>query len=374
MKQLIKRIIEIYLVKQSYKSSKSFYDNAIRYNPQLKEPTDGEKEWLEKWRQYDPKLSPMAYRVFSRYIGPNMDIVPLEVCSSMCEPVLTPYHFNNFYADKNTFDLIFPSGTLPKTYLRKIGDRYYDEHYHIIPRIEVLERIKGIEEKSLIVKPSISSSGMGVVRFSKKDDLFYSDKHELLSLDFLDKYFKRDCIVQESFQQHYFFSRYNSSSVNTLRVASYRDSEGNIQILNSILRIGLTGSVVDNAHAGGMFVGVSSDGFLGNYVCDQYGRIQSLFNGIDFSKETMEIPMWGSIKTNIKEIAQNVIHHDLVAWDIVVDQVGQPHILEFNVGGFSGWLFQFTSGPMFGSFTEDVMKTVVQRTRETQIKVFLTRK
>ena len=111
-----------------------------------------------------------------------------------------------------------------------------------------------------------------------------------------------DFIIQQAFEQHSFFSFFNPTSVNTLRIVSYRDSKGEIQILNSILRIGLAGSVVDNAHAGGMFVGVSKDGVLGKYVCDQYGRTQTVFNNIDFASDEFVVPFWDVIKENIKEL------------------------------------------------------------------------
>lgn len=374
MKKLIKRIVKAYLNKQCRKNCKSFYDNAIRYNSQLKEPAQGEKEWLEKWRQYDPKLSPIAYRVFSRYIGPNMDIVPMEICSLICEPVLTPYNFRDFYSDKNSFDLLFPEGTLPNTFMRKSRGRFLTQNYAPIINQQVDNILNGIDCKELIVKPTLSSSGKGVEKFFRDGSTWVNKKNEILSLEYLNMNYKNDCIVQEAFIQHPFFSQFNESSVNSIRMVSYRDSLGLIHVLNSFLRIGTKGSVVDNAHAGGMFVGVDNEGRLGKYVCDQYGRKQTFFNNIDFSTGSFVIPHWNSICEKVVELSHYIIHHDLIAWDVILDTEGKPHILEVNVGGYGGWAFQFTSGSMFGDYTDDVMKTSIQRMKETDLKMMLIRK
>ncbi len=374
IKTIIKNTIDLFLYKQARKISHSFYSNAIHFNPILREPAEGEKEWLEKWRQYDQKLSPMAYRVFSHYIGPNLDIVPLEICSSICEPVLTPHNFMDFYSDKNSFDLLFPAGTLPNTFLRKSRGRYLTQNYAPIINRQVDDILNGIDCKELIVKPTLSSSGKGVEKFFRDGSTWLNKKKEILSLEYLNENYKNDCIVQEAFIQHPFFSQFNESSVNSIRMVSYRDSLGLIHVLNSFLRIGAKGSVVDNAHAGGMFVGVDNKGRLGEYVCDQYGRKQTFFNDINFSTSSFVIPHWNSICEKVIELSHYIIHHDLIAWDVILDTEGKPHILEVNVGGYGGWAFQFTSGPMFGDYTDDVMEYVTRKMTDSELKIMFYRK
>lgn len=374
MKRSIKSLIDKYLVKQGRKRSKSFYDNAIQYNPSLKESVKGENEWLEKWRKFDPKLSPMAYRVFSRYIGPSMDIVPLEVCSSICEPVLTPRNFMDYYSDKNSFDLLFPKGTLPQTFLRNIRGRFFNRDYAPIETTKVNEYLNCIDCKELIVKPTLSSSGKGVEKFFRDGSTYVNKKKEILSLEYLNKNYKNDCIIQEVFIQHSFFSQFNETSVNSIRIVTYRDSRGIIHALNSFLRIGAKGSVVDNAHAGGVFVGIDKKGCLGKYVCDQYGQKHTVFNGIDFSTGSFVIPHWNLICDKVEELSMYVIHHDLIAWDAILNAEGNPQILEVNVGGYGGWAFQFTSGPMFGDYTDDVMEYVTQKKEDSELKMSFYRK
>ena len=374
MKQVLRNILDNYLIKQNRIISKSFYNNVFKYNPQLKKPVEGEEVWLKKWKKYDSKLTPFSFRIFSQYICNNLDIVPLEICQTYIEPYLTPSQYMYFYSDKNSFDLLFPQGVLPKSYLRKIKGIWYDEKYNLVNNNEIVKLLGEIDCEGVIVKPTLSSSGRGVVKFSRKDNVFINGEGERLTLDFLNDNYKYDCIIQEAFVQHEFFSEFNKSSVNTIRIATYRDSTGEIRYLNSFVRIGSIGSVVDNAHAGGMFVGVSPNGHLGNYVCDQYGRTKSEFNEIDFNNNVFTIPCWDNIIEKVKEWSKYIIHCDLIAWDVVLDTKGIPHILEVNVGGYGGWAFQFTSGPMFGNYTDDVMKVVLKRKNNSQTSILFRKK
>ncbi len=184
MKKLIKNVVECYLNSQRRKGAMGFYKNTIRYNPNLGTYLEGEDEWLKKWRQYDSKISPLAYRVFGRYIGPNIDIVPLEICSRL-ETVLAPYNFNNFYSDKNSLDLIFPSGTLPETFLRNVRGVFLDKNYFSVLHSKVDEHIKSIEAEKIVLKPTMESSGHGVCIFYRGDDGFENKRGEKLSADFL---------------------------------------------------------------------------------------------------------------------------------------------------------------------------------------------
>lgn len=375
IKRFLKKSISFYLYRGCVKNAHSFYSNAIKYNPLLKEPANHEDLWLKKWRVYDPKLSPLAYRVFSRYIGEDLNIVPLEICSGMCERALTPDRFrNDIYSDKNFFDILFPQGTLPQTYLRKIRNNYYDKDFNLISRNKINDFLNDLNCTNLIVKPSLSESGVGVDKFTETNGVFVNKERVVLSLDYLEKNFDYGCIVQETFQQHEFFSNFNPTSVNTIRIASYRTPEGTIKLLNSGIRIGFKGSLVDNAHAGGKFIGVRPNGILCNQLCDQFGRTQTIFNNIDFSQHNFVVPNWNLIQEKVIELSKYVIHHDLMAWDVVLDTDGFPHIIELNIGGFGGWFFQFTSGPMFGDYADMIMESAIKRLNKTaKLKILFIR-
>lgn len=48
---------------------------------------------------------------------------------------------------------------------------------------------------------------------------------------------------------------------------------------------------------------------------------------------------------------RNVLHHDLVSWDIAVDEQGEPVFLEYNFRG-ALWLYQMAAAsPLLGEYT-----------------------
>lgn len=123
----------------------------------------------------------------------------------------------------------------------------------------------------------------------------------------------------------------------------------------AIMRIGATGSIVDNAHAGGCFVGIDNNGHFHHNVLNQYGEIYNNFNGIDFTSDYY--PNWEQVTTFALDVCYKIIHHRLVALDIVLDNTGTPVLIEFNSipGCYSPWLFQYTVGPAFGVFTDEIL-------------------
>lgn len=71
----------------------------------------------------------------------------------------------------------------------------------------------------------------------------------------------RDFTVQEVISCHSSVVKLHPESVNTLRIMTYR-WQGELRSLPLLMRIGRGKSTVDNAHAGGMFIGVSNEGVL----------------------------------------------------------------------------------------------------------------
>lgn len=249
--KVIKDILRKHLVSARKKAYLKLYEKIIACNPELKYCADGEKEWLKKWRKYDSRLLPFAYRIFSRYIGSDVNIVPLELCVNLVEPILTPAQFLGFYNDKNSLDRIFPILYSPRVYIRNINGVFYDENYNSINNRISDKLLHSIDEDVIVLKPSLASSGVGVKIYKKYNGCFVDSHNVVLSLDFLKANYGCNYLITEFFAQSEVTSFFNVSSVNTIRIATYRDRKGMIHPLRSILRIGNKGANVDNAHAGG---------------------------------------------------------------------------------------------------------------------------
>ena len=321
---------------------------------------NGEKEWQLRWTWGGVKPALSYYRVFSHYIGENQNIVPEDMLHDLIEPVLNSPRFAECYADKNIYDKQFPKGYFPNTLFRRISGLYYDADYHKINLNQ--NKLRGLlghaRQKRIVIKPTVDGiSGHGINLVEKNA---FGQWQKVLSKETIDvDYFSNlgwDFIVQDAFEQSDFISQFNPTSTNTIRLSIYKsvkDEKGHLT--GAIMRIGGKGSVVDNAHAGGYYVGIKQDGTLYDRVFNQYGESLTKFNEIDFSNN-YQIPNWADIVKFGEGIADYYMNCRLLALDVVLDKNNQPHLLEVNVKYYSAWLFQFTQDAAFGEYTDEIIQ------------------
>jgi hypothetical protein len=155
-------------------------------------------------------------------------------------------------------------------------------------------------------------------------------------------------------------AQFNPTSVNTIRIFTYRNASGHVVPMRSIIRIGGKGAHVDNAHAGGMFCGIKENSYLGKFCCSWLGDKESIFNDIDFANSSFQIPEFDTIKKFSQSVASRIPFQNLVAMDIALDKNNNPILLEVNIGGFSAWLFQFTVGTVFGTYTDEIINKCIK--------------
>lgn len=362
MKQLIQKITRSALFTAHYHMYEKRYRRVMKINGIADKAVDGEDEWQDKWSLFGQAPCTSQYRVFSHYIGSCINIVPENICHDYIETVLNPMRFAGFYSDKNIFDKLFPAGYFPKTLLRNIGGMYYTHDYKPIVTLtdDCLNNLLcKSENNKIIIKPSVDGiSGRGVQKFNYMNEGGWQEAttNVCLTVDYIKKSWSNgNFIIQEAVEQNEYISQFNPSSVNTLRLSLYRSVKDDVcHITGAIMRIGGKGSVVDNAHAGGCFVGIDKNGTFKHDVFDQYGRRHTSFNDIDFSAD-FNYPNWNQVIEFAKSVGKYVPHHRLLALDIVLDKNGTPHLIEFNVFGYSVWLYQYTTGPAFGKYTDEIL-------------------
>lgn len=338
---------------------------------------EGEADFIAKWLPLSKHPHLQSYRLFSQYIGANPDIVPEDISAAIIQPLLNPTEYRPYYQDKNAFERILPSSFLPEALFRMVNGTFLAADYKPLGELSdnrLDELTEGVD--TLFIKPATdSSSGQGVLKFSRDTSgkLVCKDKASSFDVRFLDEYRKAtsNFIVQKALCQSDFIAQFNPSSINTLRVATYKSVVDNrTHVCAIILRIGKKGADVDNAHAGGLFVGVGLDGVLGKYACDQYGNKYDTFNGIDFKNGEFRIPEFEKVISFAEKVGDNIMHHRLVAQDICLQSNGEPCLVEFNIRAFSVWLFQFTVGPALGKYTDEIIDYCSKHKKEVR-KVFV---
>ncbi len=353
-------IIENVKVKWSrYKAYKFFsaqFKDFIESHHFENKKLEGEDAYIQKWSALSKKVEVYSYRFFSHYCGLTPNIVPENIGRYYIEPFLNPVKYRYPYADKNMFPRIIGKEYVPRTVVCRINGRMLlDSDFTLADKD--LKKYIG-DSTSLILKPSVgTNSGDGVIKFNKVGEEFVSiDGKVTLTKEFLMSYGRNFCL-QEAVCQHEFMNHLCATSVNTIRLCLYRSLSDNQSVVTAgIIRIGKQGAIVDNAHAGGVFVGVDmASGELDKHIIGQDFYKHDKWNDVDFSKETLVVPNWDEVIDFAKYIGTRLPHHRLIALDIALDTKGKPILIEYNIDFFGYWLFMLTNQEVFGKYTDEVI-------------------
>lgn len=301
--------------------------------------------------------------------------MPESLCHNRIEPVLNPVAYRAYYEDKNIYDRLFPREWLPATLLRNLGGRWTDADYAPVdmPDDGLFYRLCA-PCRRIVVKPSVESgSGRGVRLFTRNDDGLYRQpgEPEVLTCALLTRLYGRDFIVQEALSQSEFMAGFCASSVNTLRVTTYRSvtTEQSV-ILRIVLRIGSEGSCVDNFPGGGTIVGVHLSGRVDDKAYNEHGHLFPVRHASAASP--LLLPQIEAVGEFALKVARRIDHHRLLALDIALDTDQQPRLIEFNVSSYSLPMVQMTTGPAFGSYTDEIIDYCREH-RSKAHKVFVRR-
>lgn len=339
---------------------------------------DKAEEWLKRWSVLG-KTDKVFYRYYSRFVGDDINILPDDLMHNVIEPLLNPMRFRGLYADKNMFDKLlkpyFKEKVTPKSIVRCINGGLYDENYYLMNNADVIKTFRSSEASFVVAKPSIdTSSGHNVLFFDREGEGRYllRASGEEMTIGLLYELLGSNYIVQEGLLQSDIMKQFNTTSVNTLRINTYKSvNDEKTVALNGVIRIGQVGSNVDNLHAGGCMVGINSDGHLNNFCSDQNGNVFSEFNGIDFSKQEFVIPNFDQVTTFACNVASCLPHQRILALDIMLDHNNEPKLIEYNNCAFSVWVFQQTIGTVFGQFTNEVIDYCKEH-KEEATRIYMT--
>ena len=273
--------------------------------------------------------------------------IPISVYSSSIIYCLNNYQFSLAYVDKGFYDTLFPDVNRPQTFVKNVNGLFYDDK-NAISKEEAVARCSNLKEA--VIKPTVLGTwGQGVKLFHT-DNGFVPEMN--MSVNDLFSRYKKSFIIQSKLEQHPDLARLNPTSVNTLRVMSYR-RDNEVIILYAVIRIGRQGRVVDNETAGGIKADIDL----------QTGRIKGPAFGSPTEKNMPQtdsgavldnylIPSFPEILQFVKDLHFRLPYFRLVGWDISVDTNGNPVMIEWNR---SAELSQVAHGPAFGDYTEEIL-------------------
>lgn len=289
------------------------------------------------WHQY----------IYSRNGLYSVKYIPASIYYSSILYRLNYHRFGYAYVDKGFYDTLFSDVNRPRTIIKNINGFYYDANKSISKEeaISICSDLNGA-----VIKPSIFGHwGKGVELFHANNGFvpeFNGSVEDLFA-----KY-NRNFIVQEKLIQHPDLAKLNPSSVNTIRVLSYRNYN-ETRILYAVIRIGRKGKSVDNETAGGIKADI--DLMTGRIKGPAFGNskekdMQETDSGVALDQYLL--PSFSGIMDFVKDLHSRLPYFKLIGWDISVDANGDPVMIEWNKGAE---LSQVAHGPAFGDYTEEIL-------------------
>ncbi|MBR5081066.1 MAG: hypothetical protein IKX35_01330 [Bacteroidales bacterium] len=255
------------------------------------------------------------------------------------------------YGDKNMCDFLFPKENIAHTILKNMNGYYYYEGRPVSEE-EAVTLCQNMEK--VIIKPSCESQGHSVQLFSVKDGI---TDLKGKSIGQLFKDYKKDFLLQDWVRQHKDMAALNPTSVNTMRILSYR-SGMEVLIIYSVVRIGRSGSVIDNQCAGGISTTIDKDGKLGKYAFGGYTEDNVDRTDTGVVLDGYQLPSYGKAVEMVKRLHLMLPFFNLVGWDVAIQENGEPVLIEYNTSpGLSQSAFK--SG--MGENTERIIRELWHR-------------
>ncbi len=278
-------------------------------------------------------------------------VIPGSIFYPYVDPVFSHPLEAKTTSDKNLTDLLFPDIRRPRTIIRFQDGLFMNGQYGIITREEALESVRRAGD--VVVKPSAASGGGHGIVFWNAD----TDGDGVLENLFSGRH---SYVVQERLIQHERMNALNAGSVNTIRLETFL-WENKVHLLSGIVRMGGKGSRVDNLSSGGMSCGIDlENGQLSPKAYD-FNHLNITYkkhpDGCEFNG--FVIPSWKKCVSMVKNVAPRFGRvAKLIAWDIAIDEDGEPVLIECNMMDSGCESLQFDNGPLFGDLTDEVLDYV----------------
>lgn len=298
------------------------------------------------------KVSLDWHKYFYRRTGVYSPLyIPTDLYYMHLMPKFNHYPFNEAYSDKNIYDLIIPGIHQPASILKNTRGYFYIDNEPVTPE-EAVAHCQNLSD--VIIKPTFTAHGDGVKKFSVENGVTTVDN---LTVEQLFKRYNKNFIIQKVIRQHPEMSALNPSSVNTIRILTFR-SDMEILILYTVIRIGRKGFDVDNETAGGISTKINPDGTLCRYAFGAAGDDNIEFTDNGTKLEGYHIPSYDKAIEMVKRAHYHLPHFDLIGWDVAIEEDGEPILIEWNT-----WpeLSQSANGPALGEYTERILKETWHR-------------
>lgn len=326
--------------------------------------TQEQKEAIDRFylQHYGKKIPYTWHRLYQAFTGTfDQAYMPELLFIPRIEKLMNPKQYLSTLSDKNLFaNLLRAAGQLgiplssPVNYVTRVNGILRDEKERFIGEEQAIHRLN--EAKDVFIKPSVgSSSGRNCMLLSVENGV---DTRSGRSLREIFEIVGPHFVAQQVIRSSDALRRLNPSSVNTFRIVTYI-LHGQVYHMPGILRIGRAGKAVDNAHAGGIFIGVTDEGVFCDRAytefCDHFDKHPD--TGVAFKGYTID--GYPQMLDTFKALHRMVPQLGMVSWDATIDENRQTVVVEANVTGQAIWIMQMAHGKSgFGENTGAILEMI----------------
>lgn len=333
-----------------------FFDNYM-------DPAFNYQKYQKQWNPYFLKYGIKERRTEGVYYGlKSGHESDLYMSRGLAFNVIYPYlariNYIPAYADKNMEARLLDIAKvqkeveiqLPNAIIYNMSGVYYDSHDNEITKSEAINILTSYK-KDMIVKPSSGTYGGDGVR-----KLYIKEGYSEEFINKILKEYNQEFVFQEVIKQHPDFAAFNPSSVNTVRIVTFRNAKKERRVLFSIMRFGGKDSIKDNICSGGGYCVLDKDS--GKLIDRRKIQYYTLEKPLIDSSLPNSIPYYDKIKKAALRLHGQFPHFDICGWDFTITPDGIPVLIEYNIRPGHG--LQEGVGPFF---TKEEMNEIMSNVK-----------
>ena len=169
-----------------------------------------------------------------------------------------------------------------------------------------------------MVKPATASGGYGVMKVAAADEKEIRECFDAISNIAPNE----EIIIEEYVRQVPELMALHPSSLNTVRIITVVDQNGEPHILGTLFRVGKGGMVVDNGASGGILCAVSEEGTILKCLDKKNNRSYLRHPDTDHLLVGFKIPCWDAAKNLAKKLARKKTGIRYCGWDLALSSKG----------------------------------------------------
>lgn len=130
-------------------------------------------------------------------------------------------------------------------------------------------------------------------------------------------------LIEEVLEQHVAVDALYPDAVNTVRMVTMTDDKGSPHLLYAAMRLGRSGSVIDNFHSGGLIVPIDlKKGHLVGVAANQQGEFFESHPDTGIRFDGYFLPYWKELLALTSKVTKKVPSIRFVGWDLAITPKG----------------------------------------------------